>query len=85
MGRRVPDRQDLGVGGRVSGQFPLVVAPGDEVSVRVENNGSDGDVTVLECGAGLLQRGGHGLVVGHAAELYGAAEGDLPVGDELLQ
>ena len=44
-GRRVAQRQDLGVGGGVEAQLPLVVAGGDDPAVD-DGDGTDGDVAV---------------------------------------
>ena len=61
----VAQAQELGVGGGVAGQLPLVVAPGHDLAVD-QGDGADGDVTVLGRGGRLLEGQPHGGLVVHA-------------------
>ncbi len=57
------DREDLGVGRGVVGEFALVVAGGDH-SAAVHHDRSDGDVVVGKGGSCFVERRGHRRVIG---------------------
>ena len=57
------DREHLGVGARVLEELALVVAGADELAVRAENHGADGDVVVRQGLLGLREREPHPAVL----------------------
>ena len=62
----VAERQHLGVGHRVAGPLPLVVAAGHDLAVQ-QGHGTHGDVAVPGSEGGLVQGQPHRLLVGHGA------------------
>ena len=68
LGRRVAKGENLGMGGRVAGEFAFVVTACDELAV-VHDDGTDRHVAVVERSERFGQRQDHRVFVGHAEEV----------------